>query len=174
MARESPGSCDGVVRLSPGRHCRPRRRLCRRGLYAERQEVLLDGARQLRGLLEIEPSAAGMHMAGWLGAVFATQGGPAGQAAMIDRTAARQAAHHGVTTQPLSAYCIEPVRQGALLRGYAAASELEIRDGVEHGVNGVQGIPSANGHASATGVTRATGAERDRSVGQVPKVWPAR
>jgi len=81
-------------------------------------------------------------------------------------------------------------RHAALLLGYAAASELEIRDGVkrlaqaletlarsggvEHGVNGVQGIPSANGHASATGVTRATGAERDRSVGQVPKVWPAR
>ncbi len=128
-------------------------------------------------------------MVGWLSAVFAVQGGPAGQAAMIDRAAARQAAQHGVTTQPLSVYCIEPVRQGALLLGYAA-SELEIRDGVkrlaqaletlarsggvEHGVNGVQGVPSANGHASATGVTRATGAERDRSVGQVPKVWPAR
>ncbi len=103
---------------------------------------------------------------------------------MIDRAVARQAAQHGVTTQPLSVYCIEPVRQGALLLGYAAASELEIRDGVkrlaqalealarsggvEHGVNGVQGTQPANGHAGATG------AERDRSVGQMPKVWPAR
>ncbi len=49
---------------------------------------------------------------------------------MVDRAAARQAAAHGVTVQPLSVYCIEPVQRGALLLGYAAPAELEIRDGV--------------------------------------------
>ena len=143
--------------IAEGHFARHVRRM--RALYAERQQLLADAMQPLRGLVELQTSPAGMHAVGWLGPQFAAQGGPAGQAAMIDRAAARAAAAHGVTTQPLSVYCIEPLRRGALLLGYAACSELEIRDGVKrlaqalegltragtpnHGVNPVTPAPSA-------------------------------
>ncbi|HEU5318751.1 MAG TPA: aminotransferase class I/II-fold pyridoxal phosphate-dependent enzyme [Chloroflexota bacterium] len=124
--------------IAEGHFARHVRRM--RALYAERQQLLANAMHPLRGLVELQTSPAGMHAVGWLGPQFAAQGGPAGQAAMIDRAAARAAAAHGVTTQPLSVYCIEPLRRGALLLGYAACSELEIRDGVRRLVQALESL----------------------------------
>jgi GntR family transcriptional regulator/MocR family aminotransferase len=129
--------------IAEGHFARHVRRM--RALYAERQQLLVDAARQLRGLIDVQTSPAGMHAVGWLGPQFAAQGGPAGQAAMIDRAASRAASAQGVTTQPLSVYCIEPVRRGALLLGYAACSEIEIRDGVRRLAQALDGLSRARG-----------------------------
>jgi GntR family transcriptional regulator/MocR family aminotransferase len=90
-----------------------------RALYAERQAILIDAAaRDLAGLLDLQPAATGMHLLGWL---------PAG---VDDRVAAERAGACGVRVLPLSWLRIEPAERGGLLLGYAAANEREIRDGV--------------------------------------------
>jgi GntR family transcriptional regulator/MocR family aminotransferase len=90
-----------------------------RTLYAERQAILLDAAaHDLAGLLDLQPAATGMHLLGWL------------PRSMDDRAAAERAGAAGVRVLPLSWLRIEPAEPGALLLGYAAASEREIRDAV--------------------------------------------
>jgi GntR family transcriptional regulator / MocR family aminotransferase len=91
-----------------------------RALYGERQSILLDAAaRDLAGLLDVQPNATGMHLLGWL---------PAG---VDDQAAAKRAGARGVRVLPLSWLRIEPAERGALLLGYAAANEREIRAGVK-------------------------------------------
>ena len=91
-----------------------------RALYAERQSILLDAAaRDLAGLLDVQPDATGMHLLGWL---------PDG---VDDRVAAARAAAFGVRALPLSWLWIEPAKRGALLLGYAAANERQLRAGVK-------------------------------------------
>ncbi|HEU5100710.1 MAG TPA: PLP-dependent aminotransferase family protein [Roseiflexaceae bacterium] len=90
-----------------------------RALYAERQVILLDAAaRDLVGLLDLQPSTTGMHLLGWL------------PARVDDREAATRAAAAGVQAMPLSRLRIEPDERGALLLGYAAADERAIRESV--------------------------------------------
>jgi GntR family transcriptional regulator / MocR family aminotransferase len=91
-----------------------------RALYAERQAILIDAAaRDLAGLLDIQPDATGMHLLGWL---------PAG---IDDQAVAARAGARGVHVLPLSWLRIETAERGALLLGYAAANEGEIRAGVK-------------------------------------------
>ncbi len=86
-----------------------------RKLYAERQQVLLRAARrELNGLLELNPSDAGMHLIGWL------------RNGVDDVAAARAAFAKGVEVTPLSAYCIEPQTRGALRLGYTGYTSKEI------------------------------------------------
>lgn len=99
--------------ISAGHFARHIRKM--RKLYAERQHVLLKAARaELNGLLELKPSDAGMHLIGWL---------PEG---VDDRAAARAASAGGVEVTPLSAYCIEPPKRGALRLGYTGYTSREI------------------------------------------------
>src|SRR5215204_414516 len=92
------------------RHVRRMRRL-----YAGRQQVLLEAARsELGGLLDVKASGAGMHLIGWL---------PEG---VDDRAASRAASDRGVEVTPLSAYCLEPQRRGALRLGYTGYTPEEI------------------------------------------------
>lgn len=91
--------------ISAGHFARHIRKM--RKLYAERHQVLLKAARsELNGLLELKPSDAGMHLIGWL---------PEG---VDDRVASRVAFAGGVEVTPLSAYCIDPPKRGALRLGY--------------------------------------------------------
>ncbi|HEV8431278.1 MAG TPA: PLP-dependent aminotransferase family protein [Pyrinomonadaceae bacterium] len=99
--------------ITEGHFARHIRRM--RVLYAERQQALVNAAKsELEGLLEIRPSDAGMHLLGWL------------PEPVVDRKAFRAATAAGVEVTPLSAYCIEPRKRGALRLGYTGYKPREI------------------------------------------------
>jgi GntR family transcriptional regulator/MocR family aminotransferase len=103
--------------IAGGHFARHIRRM--RALYAERQAALVSAAHhELAGLLDVQPAEAGMHLLGWL---------PDG---VDDRVASQWAAAHGVDAFPLSTYSLEATHCGALLLGYTATNEQEIKDGV--------------------------------------------
>jgi GntR family transcriptional regulator/MocR family aminotransferase len=103
--------------IAEGHFARHIRRM--RALYAARQAALVAAVeRELPGRLDLRPSDAGMHLVGWL---------PEG---VDDRLVARRARDHGLDVWELSALSIRPPRRGALLLGYAALDEDEIREGV--------------------------------------------
>lgn len=103
--------------INEGHFARHIRRM--RVLYEERQKVLVTAAeRELSGLLDVSPAAAGMHLVGWL---------PEG---VSDKAAAESAARHRVKTAPLSAYSLEPLSRGGLVLGYTSLNARQIRDGV--------------------------------------------
>jgi GntR family transcriptional regulator/MocR family aminotransferase len=103
--------------IEEGHFTRHLRRM--RNLYGSRQSLLLETARgELSGLLEIQESEAGMHLVGWL---------PPG---MSDMEAQRAASKRDVLALPLSAFSLKPVTCGALMLGYTAFNEREIRAGV--------------------------------------------
>jgi GntR family transcriptional regulator/MocR family aminotransferase len=92
-----------------------------RSLYKERQEILvLEAQRELKGLLNVSPSPAGMHLVGWL------------PDKVCDKTAAMKAAERGVQVAPLSAYRVNEQCNHGLLLGYAHVNETEIKSGVRH------------------------------------------
>lgn len=117
--RQSPSIDQAILAdfMEEGHFARHVRRM--RSLYAARQELLIAAARkELAGLLEISPAAAGMHVIGWL---------PKG---VSDKVASEKAAHYGVEVAPLSAYSVAPLPQGGLVLGYTAVNARQIKDGV--------------------------------------------
>jgi GntR family transcriptional regulator/MocR family aminotransferase len=91
-----------------------------RGIYEERQQTLVEEVRKnLKGLLEVAPAEAGMHLIGWL---------PSGT---DDRDVSRRAAEANLKIAPVSAYCIEQTLRGGLLLGYTAFNERLIKQGVK-------------------------------------------
>jgi GntR family transcriptional regulator/MocR family aminotransferase len=98
-----------------------------RALYAERQSRLLELARaELGGLLELEPSEAGMHLVGWL---------PDGT---HELEASRAAHRAGVLHEPVSAFCLEPFPRAGLMLGYAAVTDDAMRNAVRQLVHVLQ------------------------------------
>jgi GntR family transcriptional regulator/MocR family aminotransferase len=90
-----------------------------RKLYAQRQKYFVCAAdSELRGLIEIEKSEAGMHLIGWL---------PHGK---NDRNIARAALHQKLMTHALSAFALKPLHRGALVLGYTAFNERQILSGI--------------------------------------------
>jgi GntR family transcriptional regulator/MocR family aminotransferase len=74
---------------------------------------------RLRGLLDVQPSHAGLHLIGWL-------------AEGIDaRQACRAAFHQGVDVLSLSAYALTPQARSGLVLGYACANPQAIRAAVD-------------------------------------------
>ena len=73
--------------------------------------VLVAAAQQrLRGLLDVQPSHAGLHLIGWL-------------AQYIDaRRVSRASFHQGVDVLPLSAYALTPQARSSLVLVYACAN----------------------------------------------------
>jgi GntR family transcriptional regulator/MocR family aminotransferase len=91
-----------------------------RGIYEERQQTLVEEAwKNLRGMLEVAPAKAGMHLIGWL---------PSG---VSDREVSRRAAEAGLKLAPVSAYCINQKLRGGLLLGYTAYDEKHTRQGIK-------------------------------------------
>ena len=89
-------------------------------LYAERQAALVEAAsHQLSGLLEVRPSAAGMHLVAWL---------PEG---VGDVAVAERCADAGISAPPLTYYMQERPERGALMLGYTAVSKPRIKVGVQ-------------------------------------------
>jgi GntR family transcriptional regulator/MocR family aminotransferase len=117
--RQSP-TMDQVVladSLVGGHFARHARRM--RRLYSERQEVLVDAVRgRLGDRLEVFPSAAGMHLLGWL------------RPAVDDTLVSAKAAALGIEAAPLSRYALVQPPRGGLLLGWAAYSPQAIREGV--------------------------------------------
>jgi GntR family transcriptional regulator/MocR family aminotransferase len=91
-----------------------------RVLYERRQQVLVfEAARHLRGLLDVPPARAGMHLLGWL---------PEGA---DEREVARVAARRRVSVVPLSStYAALRAPRPGLILGYAGYSDGSIRQGV--------------------------------------------
>lgn len=103
--------------IEEGHFTRHLRRM--RNLYSSRRSLLLETAKaELSGLLEIQESEGGMHLVGWL---------PPG---VSDTEAARFASERDVLALPLSAFSLKPITRGALMLGYTAFNEREIRAGV--------------------------------------------
>jgi GntR family transcriptional regulator/MocR family aminotransferase len=91
-----------------------------RGMYEARQKTLVEEARKnLRGMLEVAPAKAGMHLIGWL---------PDG---VSDREVSERAADAGLNLAPVSDYCINQQLRGGLLLGYTAYDEKHIRRGTK-------------------------------------------
>jgi GntR family transcriptional regulator/MocR family aminotransferase len=91
-----------------------------RGIYEERQQILVEEARMnLKGMLEVAPAEAGMHLIGWL---------PLG---IDDRDVSRRAAEANLKLAPVSAYCLNQKLRGGLLLGYTAFNERQIKLGVK-------------------------------------------
>ncbi|HVF27178.1 MAG TPA: PLP-dependent aminotransferase family protein [Pyrinomonadaceae bacterium] len=103
--------------IEDGHFARHVRRM--RVLYEERQGILVAAAeRELSGLLDAPPAAAGMHLVGWL---------PEG---VSDKAASESAARQRVKATPLSAYSLDPLSRGGLVLGYTALNARQIKDGV--------------------------------------------
>jgi GntR family transcriptional regulator/MocR family aminotransferase len=115
----SPTLDQGVLAdfIGEGHYVRHVRRV--RALCAERQQVLLEAARtEIGDAMQLAPDAAGLHMVGWLAPNAS------------DEAAANAAARAGVDATPLSRYSSVAPARGALLLGYAAFDDAEIRAGV--------------------------------------------
>src|SRR5262249_22539787 len=103
--------------IEEGHFTRHLRRM--RNLYGSRQSLLLEAAKaELSGLLEIQENEAGMHLVGLL------------PPPVDQMDAARAASRHNALALPLSAFSLKPVTRGALILGYTAFNEREIRAGV--------------------------------------------
>jgi GntR family transcriptional regulator/MocR family aminotransferase len=92
-----------------------------RGIYEDRQQILVEEVcKNLRGMLEVAPAEAGMHLIGWL---------PRG---IDDQDVSRRAAEAKLNIAGLSAYCINQKLRGGLLLGYTAFNERLIKQGMKN------------------------------------------
>jgi GntR family transcriptional regulator/MocR family aminotransferase len=117
--RHSPSIDQAILAdfIEEGHFARHVRRM--RSLYAARQGLLIAAARrELAGLLELRPAAAGMHVIGWL---------PKG---VSDKVASEKAALYGVEAAPLSAYSLAPLPRDGLALGYTTVNARQIKDGI--------------------------------------------
>lgn len=90
-----------------------------RSVYHERHRALVEHvARDLADTLEIESSATGLHLVGWL---------PPG---VDDRRAARRAAAAGVVVTAVSTLALCPPSRGGLVMSYGGFTPVQIRAGV--------------------------------------------
>ena len=111
---EQAALADFIVDGQLDRHIRRMRML-----YAERQAALIDAAkRDLRGVLDVPASDAGMHVVGWL---------PAGA---DDVAASASAAANRVEAPALSQYYLGAAERPGLVLGYAAVPANEARAAV--------------------------------------------
>jgi GntR family transcriptional regulator/MocR family aminotransferase len=91
-----------------------------RMLYYERQQVLVRSARaHLAGLLNVQPSAGGMHLVGWL------------PPHVDDREATRAARACGIIVAPLSFFASHQPHRSGLVLGYAGLTPAQITAGTK-------------------------------------------
>jgi GntR family transcriptional regulator/MocR family aminotransferase len=94
--------------IEEGHFTRHLRRM--RSAYRERQDALLSAAaRELAGVMRVEPADAGMHAIGWLI-----------PESVDDREISRRALVRGIEAPSLTSYCIKAKLPPALLLGFAS------------------------------------------------------
>ena len=104
--------------ISEGHFDRHIRRM--RTLYRERQQILLDEiGKHIGSGLEVPATDAGMHSIGWL---------PKG---VNDEMVSAKVREQGLRTAPISRYAENRLPRGALLLGYTAFNEKQIKTGVK-------------------------------------------
>ncbi len=124
--RNSPIADQAVMTafLVEGHYDRHLRRA--RLLYRERYEAMREAARRhLRGLLTIEPAAAGTHVVAWLDAKFSV-----GSPSLAIRIA-HAAEKDDLVIFPLSRYCIAPPSRDGLILGYGGLTPSQIVSGAK-------------------------------------------
>lgn len=90
-----------------------------RALYAERQNILIDAIKQdLSGAIDVQPDPAGMHLIADL------------PADCDDLTITEQASRQNIFVTPISKYYFKAAPRNALVLGYTAFNEQEIRAGI--------------------------------------------
>jgi GntR family transcriptional regulator/MocR family aminotransferase len=94
-----------------------------RRIYARRQAAMITASSQLDGLLDVQPSSAGMHLVADLTPELAHR--------MTDRAAARIAGEAGVVASPLADYYAGRPLRRALLLGFAGFAEAALERGIE-------------------------------------------
>ncbi len=115
--------------ISEGHFGRHIRRM--RSLYKKRQDALIEAARrELRGLIELHPSEAGLHLVGWL---------PKG---LDDRVLSERLKQAGVVAPAVSNYYLKSQRRKGLVLGYAAFNEKLINRAVARLANILKEIKS--------------------------------
>lgn len=98
-----------------GRHLRRMRML-----YEERRTILHEEVhRQLTGVLDMQPTEAGMHTIGWLGD------------RVNDREVAKAAFAQGVEVAPLSNFHATRPHRNGLILGFSAFDRRQLRAGVK-------------------------------------------
>jgi GntR family transcriptional regulator/MocR family aminotransferase len=118
VGRHSPSVEQAVLTdfIEEGHFGRHIRRM--RTLYRARRAAVVEALRREAGdIIEVEPSAAGLHVVAWL---------PEG---LDDREVARVAAARGVYMRPVSDFYAARPPRGGLELGYAAFDEAQIRKG---------------------------------------------
>ena len=91
-----------------------------RTLYEERQQIFIaEAQKHLKGLVEVAPAEAGMHLIGWL-----AEG-------ISDREVAWRAAEEGLRVAPVSTCCVSQKLRSGVLFGYTAFDEQQIKQGVK-------------------------------------------
>lgn len=91
-----------------------------RMLYKERQENLISEIKkELGGIIEIQPSASGMHVLAWL------------PEHLDDKAVCKELRYNGLTTFPLSNLILKYKQKSALVLGYTAFNSEEIKWGVK-------------------------------------------
>jgi GntR family transcriptional regulator / MocR family aminotransferase len=118
--------------ISAGHYARHVRRM--RGLYAERQDALLEeGTRSLAGLVEISRTDAGMNAIAWL---------PPG---VDDVAAYRAALVEGVEAPPLSPFAQAPLERGALILNFAGYDPMAIHSAAPRLASALRRVATAMG-----------------------------
>jgi len=117
--------------IADGHFARHVRRM--RVIYRQRQAALLDAARRhLRGLIELQPVQAGMHLVGFL------------RPGVDDREVSRRAAAQGIGVAPLSDYYLGNSLRRGLILGYAASTEVEIENSIRELARILNSVPADN------------------------------
>lgn len=89
-------------------------------LYEERRDIFVQATgNYLAGLINVESSAAGLHVVGWL---------PEG---VNDVAVSQKLLEHGIDAPPVSAFALEPIARQGLVFGYGAVGEKEILTAVK-------------------------------------------
>lgn len=106
--------------LNEGHFARHVRRM--RRIYGTRQDLFVElAAKELKGLLDLPPTHAGMHILGKL----------LGRHASRDVAVSKEAADAAIHALPLSACRVTSRGPGGLVLGFAGATERELREGVQ-------------------------------------------